>query len=242
MNRWLALAFAAAVAVGVGARPAAVCAEPTGVPDPRNCSVDPKIVGSVGDALGSPSGGFGTNGVIHPQVNIEAGFKVVIRDVNGAGIGGVPVFLDFTGTNIRLYDPPGHVYLPTSSSFPITVFCSTRLQATTSNLLADKGTVIFQCRFGGFVNNTAPVKVTVSAAGVLLSNELTCTATDLETADNQSLVNASDLNHFRQILFAPVQTPESDFTLNGITDSADLNIFRRDLFAAQNTSGAYCPL
>jgi hypothetical protein len=242
MNRWLALAFAAAVAVGVGARPAVVLAQTAGVADPRNCSVDPKLIGSVGDPLGSPSGGFGTNGVIQRQVNLEAGFKVVVRDVNGDGIGGVPVFLDFTGTNIRLYDPPGHVYTPAGTIFPITVFCSTRLQATTSSNIADKGTVIFQCRFGGYVNNTAPVKVTVSAAGVLLTNLLECASTDLETADNQSLVNASDLNHFRLNLFAAVQTAETNFNLVGPTDSADLNIFRKDLFAPQNTGGAYCPI
>jgi hypothetical protein len=236
MKGWLALALAATVVAG-GARTA--LAAPEAVPDPRECIVEDRIIASVGDALGAP-GGFGTNGVINPGINLAAGFEVTVRSTGGSAVPNCPVVLDFTGTNIRLFDPgpPTHTYTPFSSTYPITVVCSTRLRATSDI----NGRVVFQCRFGGFVNNNAPVRITVSACGVTLRSDVTCTSTDLVTADNNSVVNASDLNSFRQNLFAAIQSPETDYTLSGVTDSADLNIFRKDLFSPQNTGGSYCPL
>jgi hypothetical protein len=187
-------------------------AVPNKVPDPRNSTVDPVLVGSAsGEAVDAGRG---------------PGFRVVARDVNNSPLWGEAILLDFSSA-------PGIVLFADQAS-GTTVNCAARTLERITGTFEEAGEAIFLAGFCGHANGP---DILVSADGVHLAF-VPGRSLDLVGADGAT--NSADLNRFRAELFAPQPAaPETDFFVDGITNSADLNLFRKELL--RGAVGVACP-
>ena len=172
------------------------------VPSPPNSVVEPVLVGNSNGAL------------------IGDGFRVTVRDINNTPVPGATVDLVFAGT-VRPY---------TAQVPPATSGCPA---APVIRKVADAaGNVMFQARFGGYVNAPA---IQVRADGVLLS-QVQARSTDIDV-DGTTAVG--DFNLFRiNFLFNPPAT-ETDYNEDGMTLVGDFDIFRKVFL--NEVPGTLCP-
>ena len=173
-----------------------------GLPDPGNSTVSPIMTGS---ACG---------------VTTADTYVVVVRDINGAPVGGATVTIDFsTASGNSGISAPAHLHAVQIP--PTVVDCPNQ---TLSQVADASGTATFEGLFGG-AENTASVEV--RAEGVLL-RLIKVRSTDMNDNGETEL---GDLNLFRINFFLSPSAEESDFNQSGSTELGDLNIFRVEFFA-----------
>jgi hypothetical protein len=182
------------------------------VADPRNCTIDPVLVGT-------------SSGAYLPGAGATAapGFDIVAHDVNNVPIPGRVVTLTLLSPNLTFLDVqnPG-----------VGVQCFNRSIALVTDLY---GHVCFGARIAGYDN--APGAVQIDVDGVILAL-VPARSTDLYGMDGTTDLN--DLRVFREGFFSTAGAgPELDFNLDGRVDSGDLQIFRDEFF--RHASAAPCP-
>jgi hypothetical protein len=190
------------------------------IADPRFCTVPMILLGSTsGAALPSCTADFGT-----PPVR-TTGFRLVIRDINGAPLWNEPVRLDFSATSILLLadDRPG-----------VTVDCAAR---TISAWTDQFGVVEFNPRFCGSSGDT---RVIVNVDGVYV-REVEARSTDV---DGDGTTGIADFARVARNFLEGTVDSATDFDLcgsdaPGVTSLADFAIFAQEL--AREASAQLCP-
>jgi hypothetical protein len=196
-------ALTAAVALAVVASVASA-----GVPDPRTSSAERMVAGN---ASGNQNAGVGADG-----------YDVVVRDVNGAGLGGRTVVIDWSAdASLKVHN---------AQNAGITVNCAAK---TISKLTDASGAVKFGPRIGDFNNGNV---VQVTADGVVLATIRT-TSTDLDGTGGST--GLGDLSIFSANYLNNPSAQETDFDDTGSTGLGDLSIFSAEYLSG--ATGTYCP-
>ncbi|MGH7725440.1 MAG: hypothetical protein ACREOU_08425 [Candidatus Eiseniibacteriota bacterium] len=214
MSRRVSIPVAALAAFSASASLLSPTTVQSKVPDPRNSTVEPVLVGNPGGHAMTSVGDPGTNGA--------PGFLVVLRDINNGNLMNEVIELDFSAANVRL---------GTTQSPGTTVDCTRRVLSKWTDL---QGRAVFTPCFGGATEGPA---VLVTGDGVWLAH-VPARSTDLDGLDG--VTGLSDLGRFSTaFLTEPHSHPEADFDASGSIGLTDFALFAGEFLSA--ASATYCP-
>jgi len=152
---------------------------------------------------------------------VPAGFDVTVRDVNNAPLSGRTVTLNFAASGMKVYS---------TQNAGTTVNCAAKSISRVTN---GSGAVNFAARVAKF-NNANTVEV--SADGVVLGN-VKGRSTDIDGTDGKT--GLGDVALLSANLLANPAAQQTDYDLNGVTGLGDLALFTGELLSGPTLS--YCP-
>jgi hypothetical protein len=152
---------------------------------------------------------------------VPAGFDVTVRDVNNAPLSGRTVTLNFAASGMKVIS---------TQNAGTTVNCAAKSISRVTN---GSGAVNFGARVAKFNNSNT---VEVSADGVVLGN-VKGRSTDIDGVDAKT--GLGDLALLSANLLTNPSAQQTDFDLNGTTGLGDLALFTTELLTGPTL--AYCP-